>query len=397
MDPPQHPLHRTSRERGTLLASDLSQPPSPSGGPTSSSFPFDYGQRHSNTTQTTLPALSPFASPALPPYSSAECSPTDGTGGSLDANLRQLAVLQALVARQQALVESSASLHGHPATIPVSSASLLPALRQPQSSTPSSSFNHGSIPNPDWRSFAPSDSPVAFDSGQGIGQTLADSREGIVGGNWPPTGVTATELASAQQQLDLWSQTVFFTDSPSQSRAPTPAPTPFSPPPHPAQLHLMTHGDAPLSQSTGVDWASLYGPPSPRSLTYPASSFAPSDPASLLPLLQPQLSDQPHSNTDPSGSSEVATTPSSSATAPARGAAASRSRRGSSASTATMTTRGGGRRGSSRTTQKAAQEDEDELDFGENDPGPLQDGTPEEIEEDKRRRNTAASGEGLIL
>lgn len=56
-----------------------------------------------------------------------------------------------------------------------------------------------------------------------------------------------------------------------------------------------------------------------------------------------------------------------------------------------MATRGGGRRSASRAV-KYVEEDED-LGDEEMDPGPLQNGTPEEIEEDKRRRNTAASGE----
>lgn len=56
-----------------------------------------------------------------------------------------------------------------------------------------------------------------------------------------------------------------------------------------------------------------------------------------------------------------------------------------------MNTRGGGRRGSSRTVKYV--EEDDDVGDEEMDPGPLQNGTPEEIEEDKRRRNTAASGE----
>ncbi|KAK4047828.1 hypothetical protein OIV83_005171 [Microbotryomycetes sp. JL201] len=295
------------------------------------------------------------------------------SAGSLEENLRQLAVLQALVTRQQALVRSAAQANGHAQIV-------LPEVE------PASSHIYNEYPGLDIA--RPASNTAGEDPARG--QTSAVPVATTDSPNWL-TGGSAEEFAQAQQQLNSWSQTVFRTnDSPiyssgQQTMLSTPLPTPLSP------------------SSSGFDWSHLYSlaPETvPLDVTDTLSTTfglaqvpsndgtGPSSATSTLAAVRPGLTQSTSYETG-INSSELS---SKSLIRPRR---ASRAASVSSNSYATSTADSSPKQGVKsdlhiiRDPSVPADQLFDSL--NELRPPPLKSGTVEEIEEDKRMRNTLAS------
>ena len=193
--------------------------------------------------------------PPLPLPSGLAAGATAGsTADARDAGLRQLAILQSLVARQTAALRDGfppPSALGAAARSSTTGPLSLPPIQLPPPPTPD----------------VPTYSPVRAvhdDAMPSTTQPWATNLEGLNhvdpdGAPYPALGnVTADELLAAQASLDLWSATVFNTNSPATS----PPATSHGPPP------------------TSLDWSALYpgsshhhDPPSSHALS-PLSPFA---------------------------------------------------------------------------------------------------------------------------
>ncbi|KAK4056071.1 hypothetical protein OIO90_002802 [Microbotryomycetes sp. JL221] len=323
------------------------------------------------------------------------------SSGTLESNLRQLAMLQALVARQQELVRSVAQSNGHsqivlPSTVETGSGGLDFA----HSSSPFDATPHDSLTS----------SSLIAQHQHGLQRPTSNGN--LTGFNVNPTDLnwsTALELAQAQQQLTDWSQTVFRTTDMSATTSPllidhtgppTPLPTPASP------------------SSSSFDWPTLYSAPvvpptTPFTSTYtPIPSYRPLDEVghatinSVPPFSAARQLEYNNGSVAPeatSGNGNDATKASNRSQKP-------RLRR-SSRSLGTSAGAGSPNDISPRQASKSStdapqastigvlerrdssQVPAEELfeSLNEQRPSPLKYGTPEEIEEDKRMRNLLAS------
>ncbi|KAM0787132.1 hypothetical protein ACM66B_006384 [Microbotryomycetes sp. NB124-2] len=303
---------------------------------------------------------------------------------SLEDNLRQLAVLQALVARQQALVRSAAQANGH-------SQIVLPVV-EPAGLGSLEGFHNLAQQQP---LAAGSSNSVAHPQESRDQQPRPTARDSL---NWLPSGSTA-EFAQAQQQLNNWSQTIFRTaDSPyntahEQHPPTTPMPTPASP------------------ESSNFEWPALYASAQPAALFNTPSSLAPSltlnqvnsyngsvDNAAPAPTAtghRPGLM-QSVSHDTGSGLRDYVVKSDEPPDPVSRSRRASRAASVSSGSHANSTADNSPKQPGKASDLSAVRDPSlppDQLfdSLNELRPAPLKYGTPEQIEEDKRMRNTLAS------
>ncbi|GAA5861635.1 hypothetical protein JCM1840_005215 [Sporobolomyces johnsonii] len=309
-------------------------------------------------------------------------------GLSTEANLRQIAILQALLSRQQAVIRETLTQTDSPASpVPRGLTSFpLPSAPPPTPSilgypSPSTAMPPQSSLNPrlEGLNHLP---PLATSEGAAAGGTSA----------WLSDlgTVTADELIAAQAQLDLWTATVFSNSSPTLS--PPGTSTALQHPDSPARpstavtlppissLHSVGNDNAP----SPFDWSTLYPSFSPPSTsaglpTPPAPSFALPASQTSPPFSFSSFPFAPHVNVDehPAASAAAATaSPTSSASSTTKSRRPNRSAKASYKAKAAIA---------------ASQSSEGES------PGSGPGGvarelmTPEELEEDKRKRNTEAS------
>ncbi|GAA5856639.1 hypothetical protein JCM9279_006016, partial [Rhodotorula babjevae] len=193
--------------------------------------------------------------PPLPLASGLAAAATaGGTADARDAGLRQLAILQSLVARQTAALRDGfppPSALGAAARGAATGSLSLPPIQLPPPSHPDVSAYATTRARHD--NAMPSTTQQWATNLEGLNHVDPD------GALYPALGnVTADELLAAQASLDLWSATVFSTNSPATSPPAT------------------SHGPPPPS----LDWSALYpgsnhhhDPPSSHSLS-PLSPFA---------------------------------------------------------------------------------------------------------------------------
>ncbi|GAA5968492.1 hypothetical protein JCM21900_001124, partial [Sporobolomyces salmonicolor] len=311
-----------------------------------------------------------------------------GGGLSNEANLRQIAILQALLSRQQAVIREGLTQTNSPAS-PVPRG--LTSFALPSAPPPTPSIHGYSSPS---TAMPPPSSWNPHLEGLNLLHPPAPREDAGAGGtsSWLSGlgTITADELMAAQAQLDLWTATVFSNGSPALSppgtaSAPRPPGSPARPStavslPPISSLHSMGNDNAP----SPFDWSTLYPSFSPSStsagLPLPsAASFAP--PASQLP---PPFSfsafPSAHHvdvNEQPAASAAAATaSPESSASSAAQSRRTSRRVKASSKAKAALA---------------ASQSSEGESPGSGPGGGARELMTPDEVEEDKRKRNTEAS------
>ncbi|BGP52364.1 hypothetical protein JCM10450v2_008342 [Rhodotorula kratochvilovae] len=383
---------------------------------------------------TGVEAFDAGALPKLPPLPAANGLAAGATAGSApdarDASLRQLAILQSLVARQTAALRDG--FPAPPSVLDIRGPLSLPPLHFPQHApppTPSAPEYAGQRHAAD--GMAPNTHHWQTDL-EGLNHLPAVDPNGAP---YPPLGnVTADELLAAQASLDLWSSTVFNSN--------TNSPTTGSPPVlHPAGngvgAHGHGHGPLPsLAQQhilpSSLDWSALYpqshpGAPSTSQGLSPLTAFAhaslhPSPPTSHHFL--PSLSSATFPPFAPPSRNGSLSGPSSSSAlgfaAPAPTPPPSAHGRndapfGTSPPARRTSRPNAGARGRAARAAAAASEASDDSGSGGTSPNAMggQNGgipelpatyttasgvvkarelmTPDEVEEDKRRRNTEAS------
>ncbi|GAA5915566.1 hypothetical protein JCM8208_002433 [Rhodotorula glutinis] len=406
------------------LVADHDQPTSsrlaPSSTPPSHSLTLPHLAQITGVDRFDADALSTL--PPLPlPSGLAAGAATGGTADARDAGLRQLAILQSLVARQTAALRDgfppTSTLGAAARGAPTGSLSL-PPIQLPPPSTPD----------------IPSYAPVRAthdDAMPSTTQQWATNLEGLNhvdpdGAPYPALGnVTADELLAAQASLDLWSATVFSTNSPATS----PPATSHGPPPpsldwsalYPGASHHhdppSSHGLSPLSP---FSHAPLHGSPPAHHNFLPSLSLA------AFPPFPPPSRNGSFSGPTSSASTSFAFVPPARAPSPPqhdastgpspparRSSRANAGAKGRAARAAAAASEGSEESGSAGTSPQASGAFASGAGLGGGGYSYGVDGageqlpptytnaqgvtkarelmTPDEVEEDKRRRNTEAS------
>lgn len=372
--------------------------------------------------------------PALPDTTGlAGGAPVGSVSESRDAGLRQLAILQSLVARQTAALREGLPLS--PAGLPAGPPSLPPIqLPLAPASTPDvPAYSTSSLPTAHMQ-------PSAHHWQTNLEGLNHVPSVGPSGASYSPLGtVTADELLAAQASLDLWSSTVFNSNSPATS----PPATSYGP--HSSVAVQQRHSPSSLNWSTlypsndysesptsaglsplpPLGHAPTHGSPPTSSDFFPSASFAsyPSFPfaraagsSSALSAIfhpgplgsaPPARAPSPPSQHEPASGAPTPARRSSRANAGAKGRAVRASASSAEASEES---------GSAGTSPQAGGA------LGDGHGGGHSEGlgggfselpamytnaqgvtkarelmTPDEIEEDKRRRNTEASGTSILL
>ncbi|BGO96221.1 hypothetical protein NBRC10512_002136 [Rhodotorula toruloides] len=336
------------------------------------------------------------------------------------ARLRQLALLQSLVARQTAALGGSVApvspgrKHGGPLPHPHPlDGSLYPSLSSlDQQPSPA----HPLLPlqgvDATMSGFGPIPQPNIFGLNELRRDSLGDS------------SITADELAAAQASLDLWTSTVFNSASPLGSPLGTPSAYPFDQ----TSAALGALGGLPSSSSASpyLDWSALYpqgsqpSPPSSAAFSLPPISTlvpqvnhlplaSPHDRPSLdrslssftgslsidspstraVPFLPPVENSAPASrSSSPTQRSQLSSSQGATPTRRSSRANAGARGRAALAEAADLGEEGG------RETRAGSLSGSEEGSLRRGSTGPSKPKelmTPEEIEDDKRRRNTEAS------
>ncbi|GAA6055652.1 hypothetical protein JCM3770_003395 [Rhodotorula araucariae] len=207
---------------------------------------------------TGVEAFDAGALPKLPSLPGADGLAAGATAGSApdarDAGLRQLAILQSLVARQTAALRD-----GFPSPPTAHRAGPLPPpplqIPHAQPPKPVTASDHPGPQRPAVYEMAPSAHHWQADL-EGLNHLPAVDPNGTP---YPPLGnVTADELIAAQASLDLWSATVFNSNTSSPAESPR-----FQHPAGDGAGHGLGHGPLPsLSQQqilpSSLDWSALY-------------------------------------------------------------------------------------------------------------------------------------------
>ncbi|GAA6009931.1 hypothetical protein JCM10207_002162 [Rhodosporidiobolus poonsookiae] len=346
-------------------------------------------------------------------------APFDPAAAREPSDLRQLAILQTLLARQQHHQHAHGSVSAP--FLPYSSAAPSPSGVElgfaPPHPPPPPSFHlppalpHAPPPTPALPLYGPSASSPTLTTGilsaaapagegdmpptshrwhtslEGLNHVDPSAASGGGGGGsaaWLDAlpspalrDLTADELLAAQASLDLWASTPF---TPHQQHAPPPASLPAHAPPPPASL----------------DWSALYPQPatpsaqgaSTLSALYARYGHFPSPSSSAAPLLSTSLSASASAPVSPPSLSPPTTSSgrrrTSRANAGARGRAAFAAESNASGSGSDDGSGGGAGTGAG-----AGEDDGMGMVGGRKVPREMM--TSEEIEEDKRRRNTEAS------
>ncbi|SCZ96499.1 BZ3500_MvSof-1268-A1-R1_Chr8-2g10238 [Microbotryum saponariae] len=383
--------HRRPLERSSSIPSSLSQ----------------YNTTHDSSTSENDPAVG--GAQTLPPAPTTTVSVND-----LDADLRQLAILQTLLQRQQAIVQASVEAAAAAKRLKrkledeENAASARGAARsaatgsegETSSSTnslgrfqPLSSALHGVQHQPQQQSSSALRDPSSWLEGL---NTIHDSA---------PNSNSAAELAQAQQQLDLWAKVAFTSHvgtplpsnnngSASPARAPSAAPFPF---------HRSRSGDAGGEEDQEIDderdgnlgpefdWSSFY--PS-LLMDSPGRANAPTTSASttVAPFVVGGVVNPASSIAavlDGRVGLTTTSTPTSSTSSDSKDPLVTRPSTESLSRRASISSRQRKRSPSPPLVDPSLIDEllQDEYPLR----PPLTEGTPEEIEQDKRRRNTEAS------